>query len=189
MGKSTRRKIKVLHSDNTGKYSRNPFLQLCREKGIEMHFIVRETPQQNGMAERITGTLLEKVQCMLSNTGILISLGWGISVCLLFVNMLPSSAIGGKTPIEAWLGRVAQDYDSLWVFDCPAYYHVKEDKLDSLARKDVIVWFKKGVKGYKMWDPKHRKFILSRDVTFDEASMMKPTKCQHVESKTTNRIP
>jgi len=31
--------------------------------------------------------------------------------------------------------------------------------------------FKKGVKGYKIWDLKDKKIILSRDITFDEASM------------------
>ena len=43
------------------------------------------------------------------------------------------------------------------------------------AKKGVLVGFKKNVKGYKIWDLKDKKFILSRDVTFDEASMVKPT--------------
>ena len=73
------------------------------------------------------------------------------------INRLFSSAIGGKIPIEAWSGRVAQDYDSLRVFDCPTYYHVKEDKLDLRARKGVFVGFKKGVEGHKIWDPKDMK--------------------------------
>jgi len=46
------------------------------------------------------------------------------------VNRLPSSAIGGKPPLKVWSGKAAQDYDSLWVFGCPTYYHVKEDKLE-----------------------------------------------------------
>jgi len=33
--------------DNGGKYTSDPFLQLCRDEGIEIHFTVRETPQQN----------------------------------------------------------------------------------------------------------------------------------------------
>ena len=61
-------------------------------------------------------------------------------------NQLPSSAIGGKTPLEVWLGKVAQDYDS----GCLTYYHVKEDKLDPRAKKSVFVGFKKAVKGYKV---------------------------------------
>ena len=45
MEKNIRRKIRVLHSDNEGEYTSDPFLQLCRDKGIEKHFTVRETPQ------------------------------------------------------------------------------------------------------------------------------------------------
>ena len=90
--------------------------------------------------------------------------------------------------MEAWSKRVAQDYNSLQIFGCPAYYHVKEDKLDPRARKHVFIGFKKGVKGYKIQNLKDIKFFLSRDVTFDEALMMKPTDSQQVESKMTDKI-
>ena len=36
-------------------------------------------------------------------------------VCYL-VNRLPSSVIEGKTPLEVWSGKAAQNYDSLRVF-------------------------------------------------------------------------
>ena len=62
------------------------------------------------------------------------------------VNRLSSSVIGGKTPLEVWSEKVAQDYDSIREFRCPTYYHVKKDKLDLKAIKCVIVVFKKGVK-------------------------------------------
>ena len=90
--------------------------------------------------------------------------------------------------MKVWSEKVAQDYDSLWVFGCSAYYHVKKDKLNSRGRKGVFVGLKKGVKCYKIYDPKNRKFILSRDITFNEASMVKPTDSQQVESQTTDRI-
>ena len=86
------------------------------------------------------------------------------------------------------MGKVAQDYDSLQIFGCLAYYHVKKYKLSPNARKGVFMGFKKGVKGYKIWDPKGKKIILSRNVTFDVASMVKPTDSQPVESEKTNRI-
>jgi len=60
--------------------------------------------------------------------------------------------------------------------------------LDPRAKKDVFIGFKKGVKCYKIWDPKDKKFILSRDITFDEASMVKPTSYQLVESEKTKGI-
>jgi len=127
---------------------------------------------------------------MLSNVGISKYFGlklWRMLTCYL-VNRLSSSVIGGKTPLEFWSGKVAQDYDSLWVFECPAYYHVKEDKLDSRARKYVFLGFKKGVECYKIWDLMDKKFILSRDVTFNEALMMKPTNSKQVESEKTEGI-
>ena len=62
----TGRKIKRLRSDNGGEYKSDPFLKVCRDEGIVHHFTVKGTPQQNGVAERMNRTLLEKVRCMLS---------------------------------------------------------------------------------------------------------------------------
>ena len=45
MEKSTRKKIKVLQSDNGGEYKSDSFLKLCCDEGIERHFTVRETLQ------------------------------------------------------------------------------------------------------------------------------------------------
>jgi transposase InsO family protein len=66
----TGRKIKKLRSDNGGEYKSDPFLQVCQEEGIVRHFTVAGTPQQNGVAERMNRTLVEKVRCMLSNAGL-----------------------------------------------------------------------------------------------------------------------
>jgi len=84
--------------------------------------------------------------------------------------------------LKVWLGKTAQDYDLLWIFEYPAYYDVKKDKLDLRARKGIFMGFKKDVKGYKIWDQKDKKFILRRDITFDEVLMMKLINSQQVES-------
>jgi len=52
----------------------------------------------------------------------------------------------------------------------------------------MFISFKKGVKGYKIWNLKEKKIILSKDDMFDEASMVKPTDFQQVESEKTSRI-
>ena len=67
-------------------------------------------------------------------------------------------------------------------FGCPAYYHVSDGKLGPRARRAVFLEFKRGVKGYKLWDSDDMKIILSRDVIFDESSMMKSLSSQQVES-------
>ena len=60
----------------------------------------------------------------------------------------------------------------------------QDDKLNPRAKKGVFVSFKRGIKGFKIWDPTDNKFLLSRDVTFDETSLMKPTVSQQVDEIT-----
>jgi len=66
----TGRKIKILRSDNGGEYKCDMFLQLCHDEGIEKYFTVRDTLQQNGLAERFNRTLLEKIRYLLFNSGL-----------------------------------------------------------------------------------------------------------------------
>jgi len=120
-GEEYGRKIKILYSDNGGEYTSNFFLQLCCDEGIERHFSVKKIPQQKGMAERMNMTLLEMVRCMSSNAGISKTF-WAeaLAYACHLVNRLSSFSIGGKILLEVWLEKVAQDYDSLWVFECLA---------------------------------------------------------------------
>ncbi|KAH9699706.1 hypothetical protein KPL71_024470 [Citrus sinensis] len=62
---NTREILEYVHSDN---------------EGIKRHFTVRHTPQQNGVAEHMNRTLLEKVRCMLSNAGLDKSFGLKLDV-------------------------------------------------------------------------------------------------------------
>ena len=169
------RRIKCLHTDNGGEYRNDPFQKFCEDNGIVRHFTVRNTLQENGVAERMNQTLLEKVRCMLSNAG----LGkefWAeaITYASHLINRLPSIAIDGKTPLEQWYGKPANDYDSLHVFGSIAYYHVKESKLDPRAKKAIFLGITSGVKGYRLWCPETKKVVFSRDVTFDETAILKP---------------
>jgi transposase InsO family protein len=50
--KKTRKKIKVLSSDNGGQYSSNEFNNLCKEAWIKRDSTVSYNPQHNGVAER-----------------------------------------------------------------------------------------------------------------------------------------
>ena len=170
----TGRKIKVLRSDNGTEYRNDQFSIFCKKEGISRYFTVRDTPQQNGVAERMNRTLLEKVRCMLSNAG----LGkqfWAEAVMYAshLINRLPSAALNGKTPLEVWSGKPINDYDTLHVFGSTAYYHVKESKLDPRAKKTLFMGVTSGVKGYRLWCLSSKKIISSRDVTFDESARLK----------------
>jgi hypothetical protein len=167
------RKIKKLRTDNGVEFCSHEFDLFWRQEGIARHHTVRHTPQQNGVVERMNRTLLERTRCLLSNSG-LDKCYWAEAVntvCYL-VNRSPHSAIGFKTPYELWHGKPA-NYIDLCVFGCPVFYHVSEGKLEPRSKKGLFMGYGAGVKGYRVWSPTERKVIHSRDVVFDEKSMLK----------------
>ena len=44
------------------------------------------------------------------------------------------------------------------------------------------------MKGYRLWDPKNKKIVLSQHVTFDETSVLKSTVSQQVERTQTKKV-
>jgi len=170
------RKIKYLRTDNGLEFCNEEFNEFCKVHGISRHRTVRHTPQQNGVAERMNRTLLEKARCMLLQAK-MSKVFWAEAVhtAAHIVNRSPASAIDFKTPNEVWSGEPS-NYSYLRVFGCPAYYHVNEGKLEPRAKKAIFVGYVDGVKGYKLWCLSLLKFIVSRDVTFDESSILDPRK-------------
>ena len=63
------RKIKILRTDNGLEFCNRDFDELCKAHGILRHRTVRNTPQKNGVAERMNITLLEKVRRLLFTVG------------------------------------------------------------------------------------------------------------------------
>lgn len=172
-GKKTEKKLKCLRTDNGLEFLNHQFIQMCKREGIERHLTVSGTPQQNGLAERMKRTLLERVRCLLSNAN-LDKRFWGEAVmtAAYLINRCPSSAIDFKTPIEKWTGK-APDLSNLRLFGCVAYAHQRQEKLDNRAKKCIFLGYPHGVKGYRLWSlekGKERCFI-SRDVVFDEATI------------------
>ena len=47
-------KVKCLKSDNRGEYINRGFSEYCAAQGIRMEKTILGTPQQNGVAERMT---------------------------------------------------------------------------------------------------------------------------------------
>ncbi|PNX68564.1 putative gag-pol polyprotein, partial [Trifolium pratense] len=89
------------------------FNEFCRKLGIKRHKTVTYTSQQNGLAERMNRTLLERVRCMLLGAGLPKSF-WGeaVNIATYLINRCPLTGIDLKTPMEVWSGKPA-DYSNL----------------------------------------------------------------------------
>lgn len=64
----TSKKIKVLRTDNGLEFCGEEFNLFCRQNGIERHKTVRYTPQQNGVAERLNRTIMERTRSLISDS-------------------------------------------------------------------------------------------------------------------------
>ncbi|KAI5641000.1 hypothetical protein M9H77_19142 [Catharanthus roseus] len=87
---------------------------------------VRHNLQQNGVAERMNRTMMDKVRCLLVSLGIPKPF-WGeaVSTAVYLINRSPSTAINFKTPLELWSGE-PPNLSNLRVFGCAAFAHQKE---------------------------------------------------------------
>ena len=67
--RQTGKKLKCICSDNGGEYS-GPFDAYCKEHGIRHQFTPPKTPQLNGLAERMNMTIVERMRCLISQSGL-----------------------------------------------------------------------------------------------------------------------
>ena len=71
------------------------------------------------------------------------------------------------------------------MFGCPTYAHIAGDersKLDAKSRQCIFLGYHKRVKGFKLWDLKVNKVVISRDVIFDERAMLHNTHTDEMQA-------
>ena len=93
------------------------------------------------------------------------------SCCI--INCISLIAIEGKTPINIWFIKLAIDYDSLYIFGSIAYFHMSESKLDLRVKKKLFMGLNVSVKRLTLVCLDLKKVILSRDMTFEESTLLK----------------
>ncbi|GJV60064.1 gag-pol polyprotein [Tanacetum coccineum] len=88
-------KIKCLRTDNGGEYTGDEFDLFCKQEGIKRQFTTAYTPQQNGVAERMNRTLLERARAMLATASLGKSFWAGkqVNTACYVKNRSPSTAV------------------------------------------------------------------------------------------------
>ncbi|KAL0458605.1 UNVERIFIED_CONTAM: Retrovirus-related Pol polyprotein from transposon TNT 1-94 [Sesamum latifolium] len=169
----TGKRVKALRTDNGLEFCNKQFSDLCDDFGIKRHNTTPYTPQQNGVAERMNRTLLNKVHCLLISSG-LPKIFWGeaLLTAAYLINHSPSVPLNGKLRECVWSGKNI-DLSSIRIFGCSAFALHNGDKLDPRAQKCIFIGYPIGVKGYRLWLRSQPSFkvIISRDVTFNETEM------------------
>ncbi|KAL0300270.1 UNVERIFIED_CONTAM: Retrovirus-related Pol polyprotein from transposon RE1 [Sesamum angustifolium] len=89
------------------------------------------------------------------------------------LNRCPTKAVQNMTPIEAWSGK-KPSAKHLRVFGSICYVHIpteKRHKLEEKTEKGIFLGYNTQSKGYRIYNLKTKKLIISRDVEFDEDAM------------------
>ena len=187
MENQTGRTIKVLRSDNGTEY-KGPFTNRLEIWGIQPQTSNTYTPQQNGVSERINGTVMDTIRAFFHD-GVDGSPAknpdkrlWGEAAmaAVYLKNRLPSRVIQeGKTPYEIIYGKPA-DISRLRVWGSPVTVHipkeVRKDKFDVRGIRGTFVGYgDPEIKGWRVAYMKNGKVevIVSKDVDFSEEKFYK----------------
>lgn len=157
--------------DRGGEFCTREFNEYCERAGIVRHYTAPYTPQQNGVVEQRNRTVVEMARSVLKQTNMPIKF-WGEAVrhVVYVLNKLPTRALSGVTPYEAWKDE-KPEVGHLRVFGCIAYVkasdpHIK--KLDNRSKTMVHIGKEPGREAYRLYDPEKNKVCVSRDVIFEE---------------------
>ena len=98
--------MKRLHSDRGGEYLSDDFTCHLKSKGTEQKLTTHNTPEHNGVAERLNRTLVEHVDTILHDSGLPKNL-WGEALLhVVWVkNRSATRALDEKTPYEMLYGK------------------------------------------------------------------------------------
>jgi len=170
MENATRKKIKVLHSDNGEEYIDKDFTDFRAKEGIKREWTTPYNPQQNGVAERKNRTIVGAAKAMLYDQDLPIFL-WAeaCNTTMYIQNRAPHRALGKKT-----LGvftRKKPKVNHLRIFGNISYCHMPDDKrtkLDQTAEKGVFVEYNETSKAFRIYIPSSRKIVVGRDMKFIE---------------------
>lgn len=164
-------KIGILRDDKGGEYSSTEFDQFLRDNGTERERTIKDTPQQNGIAERLNRTIDEGITSMLSQSRLPRSLWADAARTLIYIhNRSPSNTRGFKTPYELWSGN-PPSVSHLRAWGCLAYVHIqKSDRpvLSPHAKPYIFIGYSTEQKGYIFYDSTTSRVTVSDSAAFFE---------------------
>ncbi|CAI7863363.1 unnamed protein product, partial [Closterium sp. NIES-54] len=158
-----------LHSNRGGEFSSDLLWDFCRGEGILQSFKLPDSPQQNGIAERRIGLVMEVARTSMIHAAAPHFL-WSIAVRYAAhqLNLLPCVSLPETSPTLRWMGKVG-DASVFQVWGSRAFVRdTSADKLSAHAIPCVFLGFSPYTPGWQFYHPTSRRVFPSEDVTFDE---------------------
>ncbi len=165
-------RIGTLRDDKGAEYMSGAFDEFLAKAGIRCEHTIRDTPQQNRVAERMNRSISEGITTLLSQSGLSCTWWEDATTHWLYGKIcLPCLAMAPLTPYDLFYGQKL-DVSMLCPFGCLTYVHLQKDQcpaLGSHAIQCVLIGYPTCYKGWKFWDPNTHKEIVSDGVVFHES--------------------
>ncbi|CAI5526685.1 unnamed protein product, partial [Closterium sp. Naga37s-1] len=159
-----------LHSDRGGEFSSGLLRAYCRARGIRQTFTLPDSPQQNGIAERRIGMVMDVARTSMMHAAAPHFL-WPFAVRYAAhqINLHPRVSMPETSPALLWTGKVG-DASAFRVWGSRAFVRdLSADKLSPRAAPCVFLGFPPDAPGWQFYHPTSRRVLSSQDVTFDES--------------------
>ena len=163
-------KLKQLQSDQGGEYISDEFDQHLKSKGTTRSLTVHDTPEQNGVAERLNCTLVEHARAM-HYAADLPKFLWTESIqhAVWLKNRTTTYQLNGKTPFEMLFNK-KPDLSNLPEWGTKVWV-LKEDrgKLEAKADEGHWVGYSRDSKSHHVYWPGKRRVTDERNLRFEES--------------------
>ncbi|CAI5956626.1 unnamed protein product [Closterium sp. NIES-64] len=159
-----------LHSDRGGEFSSGLLRAYCRARGIRQTFTLPDSPQQNGIAERRIGMVMDVARTSMMHAAAPHFL-WPFAVRYAAhqINLHPRVSRPETSPALLWTGKVG-DASAFQVWGSRAFVRdLCADKLSPRAAPCVFLGFPPDAPGWQFYHPTSRRVLSSQDVTFDKS--------------------
>ncbi|CAI7839156.1 unnamed protein product [Closterium sp. NIES-53] len=156
--------------DRGGEFSSDLLRAFCRAEGIHQTFTLPASPQQNGIAERRIGVVMDVARTSMIHAAAPHFL-WPFAVQYAAhqINLHPRLSLPETTPTLRWTGKVG-DASVFRVWGSRAFVRdTSADKLSSRAVPCVFLGFPPDATRWQFYHPTSRRVLSSQDVTFDES--------------------
>ena len=168
------KKLKRLHTDGGKEFVNNEMSEFLKKNGTIHTTTTPHTPQHNGLVERANRTIMEMIRSMLFQSDAYLPLwGYAAHATAFILSMSLTTASKTKTPLELWTDSNKVHVSVLHVFGCDVFYHIhkndREGKMNEQAKEAIFVC-SQNLGYYRLYDVDKNKFVVSRDVRFDECS-------------------
>ncbi|CAI7917773.1 unnamed protein product [Closterium sp. NIES-54] len=159
-----------LHSDRGGEFSSDLLWEICRGEGILQTFTLPDSPQQNGIAERRIGLVMEVARTSMIHAAAP-HFPWPFAVWYAAhqLNFWPRVSLPETSPTLRWTGDVGDaSVFRVWG-SCAFVRDSSADKLSAGAVPCVFLGSPPDALSWQFYHPTSRRVFPSKDVTFDES--------------------